>query len=153
MPLNVGFLKENIARTFRQQLKNTGQIATEISNSYEQYTRVALGPNGDPILIKGSEKLAIKQAVENILKNRLLMPLAANILGLAVLRYWMLPPVMTGSGGTVTLVITPPGVSKLMATHVDNVDSAAQALAQSLHLITKTVFFVYPAPIPPGLII
>lgn len=152
MPLIFNTLKMGFFSTLSKNIDNSNQIASEIADIYYNYVQTALGANGDLILFKGSEKLYIKQAIITIINNRLPAASAASLLGNSVVQFWMAPPILTATGGVVTTVIPATGIAKFLGVNVNSAMQAAEELAKGMDLITKTVFFVYPNPIPPGVI-
>jgi len=152
MALNVGQLKNQIQNVFDQRLESIPQISSRIAQAYQAYAVAAQAPPGAPVILKGPESRLFEQALTSLMQGRLPAPSAAQVLGNAIAAFWLAPPVQTGAGGIVTAVIPASAVAKMISTKVSASSQAAQSLAQSLDLLTKTVFVVNPYPIPPGLL-
>lgn len=150
MALNVGQLKSQIQAVFEQQLESKPQIASKIARAYQAYAAAAQAPPGGPMILKGSESRLFELALTNLMEGMLPAPAAAQALGSAVVGFWLLPPVLSSAGGAATAVVPAAGIAKLMATKVSDVSSAAASLAQSLDLMTKTVFVANSPPLPSG---
>jgi hypothetical protein len=152
MALNVGQLRAQIQNVFDQRLESIPQIATKIAKAYQAYATAAQAPPGSPVVLKGTEYLLFEQALVSLMRGRLPAPQAAQAIGNAVTSFWMVPPVMTGSGGVVTAVVPQAAIAKMASTKVSASSQAATSLAQSLDLITRTVFVTNPSPVPPGVL-
>lgn len=150
MALNVGQLTNQIQNVFDQKLESIPQIASKIARAYQAYAMAAQAPPGAPVILKGSESRLFELALTNLMQGRFPAPQAAQALGNAISTFWLVPPVMTSAGGVATAVIPAAAVAKMMSTNVKASSQAAQSLAQSLDLMTKTVFVVNPYPLPPG---
>ena len=152
MALNSSQLKNQIQSVFDQQLKSVQQIASKIARAYQAYATAAQAPPGAPVVLKGSESRLLEAALVQLMQARLPAPQAAQAVGNAVSAFWLLPPVATTAGGVVTTILPAAALAKMASTKVSASSAAAQSLAQSLHLITKTVFVVNPYPIAPGVL-
>lgn len=150
MALNMGQLRSQIQNVFDQQLESIPQIASKIARAYQAYATAAQAPPGSPVILKGAESRLLESALTSLMLSRLPAPQAAQALGNAISAFWMIPPVMTTVGGVVTAVVPAAAVGKMMATKVKASSQAAMSLAQSLDLMTRTVFVVNPYPLPPG---
>lgn len=150
MALNVAQLRSQIQNVFDQKLESIPQISSRIAQAYQAYAVAAQAPPGAPVILKGSESRLFEQALTSLMQGRQPAPQAAQALGNAITAFWLAPPVMTGAGGVVTAVVPAAAVAKLMSTNVKVSSQAAMSLAQSLDLMTKTVFVVNPSPLPPG---
>jgi hypothetical protein len=153
MPLVVNTLTSSIQSVFDKKLENINQIAAEIANAYQLYAAQALGAIGDPVILTGVESVKLKNALASLMSGRMPAPSAANVISTAVMAFWLAPPVHTGGGGTCVSIIPQAAVSKMVATNVNASSQAAASLAQAFHLMTKTVFVVYPSPLPPGFLV
>jgi hypothetical protein len=152
MALNSSQLKNQIQSVFDQQLKSVQQIASKIARAYQVYATAAQAPPGAPVILKGSEYRLLEVALVQLMQARLPAPQAAQAIGQAISAFWMMPPVTTTAGGAVTAILPAAALAKMASTKVSASSAAAQSLAQSLHLITKTVFVVNPSPIAPGVL-
>ena len=152
MALNPGQLKNQIQGVFDQRLGSIQKIASRIARAYQSYAAAAQAPPGAPVVLKGTESRLLEEALINLMQARLPAPAAAQAIGVAVTSFWMLPPVLTSIGGVATTIVPAAGVAKLISTNVNNSSDAAQSLANSLDLMTRTVFVVNIPPVPPGLI-
>jgi len=152
MALNIGQLTNQIQRVFAQRLDSIPQIASQIARAYQSYASLAQAPPGVPVILKGSEYRLFEVSLRSLLQGHFPPPQAAQALGMAIRGFWLLPPVMTGSGGTCTTVLPAAAIAKMAATNVKSSGQAAQSLASSLDLMTRTVFVTNPAPIPPGVL-
>lgn len=152
MPLVKGNLVNSFKTIFKRQLPEVSMVAEEMSLAYNGYAAVALGANGDPIVLLGHERMKIKLALETMMRMRMPPPNAANMIAQGVMGFWLLPPVLSSGGGACASIIPAAGIAKLITSRKDKIDDAAMAFADALHLMTKTVGMVYPPPIPPGLI-
>lgn len=150
MALNVGQLRGQIQLVFDQRLSSIPQIASRIARAYQVYATAAQAPPGVPVILKGSESRLMENALIRLMQGRLPKPQAAQALASAVQSFWMMPPVLTTAGGTVTAVVSAAAIAKLQNTKVTTSSQAALSLAQSLDMITRTVFVVNPSPLPPG---
>ena len=150
MALNPGLLRNRIQRIFDQRLEDIAQIASQIAQAYQAYAQSAQAPPGAPVILKGSESRLFEVGLRNLIQGRLPAPQAAQAIGNAIGAFWLTPPVQTGAGGVATAIIPQAAVGKMLSTRVDSSGQAAASLAQSLDLMTKTVFVVNPSPLPPG---
>jgi len=150
MALNVGQLTNQIQRVFDQRLESTSQIASQIARAYQSYASLAQAPPAAPMLLKGSEYRLFEVGLRNLMDARFPAAQAAQALGQAISAFWLLPPVLTGAGGVCTAIAPAAAISKMAATNVKASAQAAQSLASSLDLMTRTVFMTNPSPIPPG---
>ena len=150
MALNVAQLTNSIQGVFDKKLEDVGRVASEISQAYQSYAQLAQAPPGAPVILKGTEFRLFEVSLRNLMSGRLPPPAAANAIGQAITAFWLTPPVQTGSGGACTAIVPAAAISKMAATNVTNSSLAAQSLASSLDLMTRTVFVVNPAPLPPG---
>lgn len=151
MPLNVGQLTNDIRGVFEAQLDSSRDIASRIARAYESYARLAQAPPGVPVVLKGSEVSLLERGLLQVMEQRLLAPAAAQTVGAAVVSFWLTPPVAAGPG-VVTAVIPQSGIAKMLGTNVSTAAQAAQSLASSLDLITRTVFVTAPPPAPSGVL-
>lgn len=152
MALNSAQLKNQIQSVFDQRLKDIPQIASKIARAYQSYATAAQAPPGTPVILKGSESRAFEAALIQLMQNKLPAPAAAQALANAVMAFWLLPPVTTGSGGIVTAVLPVAAIAKMAGTNVSDSSSAALSLAQSLDIMTRTVFVTNPPPLAPGVL-
>lgn len=152
MALNVTQLKSRIQGVFDQRLQSIPQIAAKIAQAYQVYATAAQAPPGSPVILKGSESRLMEVALTQLMRSRAPAPQAAQALANAVSSFWLLPPVTTGSGGVVTTILPAAAISKMQSTKVSASSAAALSLAQSLDMMTKTVFVTNPYPIPPGVL-
>ena len=150
MALNVGSLTNQIQNVFDQRLEDIGQVASRIAQAYQTYAQTAQAPPGAPVILKGSEYRLFEIELRNLMKGQYPAPQAAQSIGKAIQSFWLAPPVQTGAGGVVTLVVPAAGIAKMAATNVKASGQAAQSLASALDMITKTVFVTNPYPIAPG---
>jgi hypothetical protein len=147
MALNVAQLRSQIQSVFDQRLESIPQISSKIARAYQAYATAAQAPPGAPVILKGSESRLFELALTNLMQGRMPAPQAAQALGNAISAFWLTPPVMTSAGGVATAVVPAAAVAKMMSTNVKESSQAATSLAQSLDLITKTVFVVNPGPL------
>jgi hypothetical protein len=152
MPLVVGSLQSGIQRVFDQQLEDIQDIARQIAQAYQSYAATAQSPIGAPAVLKGTENRLFEIALFNLMKSQAPPPQAANQISQAITGFWLTPPVTFGPG-LVTAVIAQAGVGRLIGTNVKDSSNAAATLAQSLDVMTKTVFVTNPPPAPSGPII
>lgn len=152
MALNVSQLKNQIQVVFDQKLESIPQIASKIAIAYQSYAMAAQAPPGSPVILRGSEYRLFEQGLVTLMKNRLPAPAAAQALGSAIATFWLFPPVLTAAGGVVTAVVPIAAIAKMMKTKVTDSSNAAASLAQSLDMVTRTVFVVNPFPVPPGVL-
>lgn len=152
MALNSAQLKNQIQSVFDQRLKDIPQIASKIARAYQSYATAAQAPPGTPVILKGSESRAFEAALIQLMQNKLPAPAAAQALANAVMAFWLLPPVTTGSGGIVTAVLPVAAIAKMAGTNVSDSSGAALSLAQSLDIMTRTVFVTNPPPLAPGVL-
>lgn len=152
MALNSAQLKNQIQGVFDQKLQDVSQIANKIARAYQSYAVAAQAPPGTPVILKGSESRLFEAALIQLMQGRLPAPAAAQALGNAITAFWLLPPVLTGAGGVVTAVLPVAAIAKMIGTNVSDSSGAASSLAQSLDIMTKTVFVTNPFPIPPGVL-
>jgi len=150
MALNVAQLRSQIQSVFDQRLESIPQISSKIARAYQAYATAAQAPPGAPVILKGAESRLFELALTNLMQGRMPAPQAAQALGNAISAFWLTPPVTTSAGGVATAVIPTVAVAKMMSTNVKESSQAATSLAQSLDLMTKTVFVVNPYPLPPG---
>jgi hypothetical protein len=150
MALNIGQLTNQIQRVFDQQLDSIPRIASQIAQAYQAYALTAQAPPGAPVILKGSEYRLFEISLRNLMQGQLPAPQAAQGLGQAISGFWLTPPVTTGAGGVCTAIVPAAAISKMAATNVKASGQAAQSLASSLDLMTRTVFVTNPSPIPPG---
>jgi hypothetical protein len=148
--LNVAQLTNQIQKIFDKQIESKARIAGEIAQAYQTYAQLAQAPPGAPVILKGTEFRLFEISLRNLMEGQLPAPLAANGIGQAITGFWLAPPVQTGAGGVCTAIIPPAAIAKMAATSVKAANAAAQSLASSLDLMTKTVFVVNPFPLPPG---
>ena len=147
--LNSKKLEQDIINIFKQQYQYN-IVSVKVAQAYEDYARTGSGSQGDPIIFKGTEKLFLKQAMDLIYIGKILQPAAAQYIAQAITSFWLLPPLITGTGGVVSAILPIPGAIKFMAIQAKTVEEAGRGFANALDLMTKTVFFVYPFPVPPG---
>lgn len=152
MALNMGQLRSQIQGVFDQRLESIPQIASKIARAYQSYATAAQAPPGSPVVLKGTEYLLLEKALVSLMRGRLPAPQAAQAIGNAVASFWLVPPVATGSGGVVTALIPQAAIAKMASTKVSASSQAATSLAQSLDLLTKTVFVTNPPPLSPGVL-
>jgi hypothetical protein len=150
MALNVAQLTNEIQRIFDEQIESKARIAGKIAQAYQTYAQLAQAPPGAPVILKGTEFRLFEVALRNLMEGQLPAPAAASGIGQAITGFWLTPPVQTGAGGVCTAVIPAAAIGKMAATSVKAANAAAQSLASSLDLMTKTVFVVNPYPLPPG---
>lgn len=150
MALNVGQLTNQIQRIFDQQLDSIPRIASQIARAYQSYAAFAQAPPGAPVVLKGSEYRLFEVALRNLMQGQLPAPQAAQGLGQAIAGFWLTPPVTTSAGGVCTAIVPAAAISKMASTNVKASGQAAQSLASSLDLMTRTVFVTNPPPIAPG---
>ena len=150
MPLIQDMLISRIQLVFQAKSEDAERVAGDIAQAYFDYTKIALGPSGSPLIFKGTETLMLRRMLSNIMRSRLQNPMAAQMIGNAVISYWLTPPVTTATGGVVTAIVPSLGVAKLQSTHARTVSEAARSFASALHLMTSTVFIVEPVPLAPG---
>ena len=150
MALNIGLLTNQIQSVFDKQIEEIPRIASEIAQAYQKYAGFAQAPPGAPVVLKGSEFRLFEIALRNLMQGQLPPPQAAQGLGQAITGFWLTPPVTTGAGGVCTAIVPAAAISKMAGTNVKASGQAAQSLASSLDLMTRTVFVTSPFPIPPG---
>jgi hypothetical protein len=144
-------LYAQILQIFNQTLDSSSAIAQRIATAYQIYATAAQGPHGDPVLLKGIEMQQLKNVLQQIMDHQIPLAGASQQIGLAVMQFWLVPPVMTAVGGVCTAIITPPAVAKLSAIQANSYAESAQTLADALDLATKTVVVTYPPILgPPG---
>jgi hypothetical protein len=153
VPRLVGTLKQSLTRIFAEQIEDQKKVASRISNAYQSYCQSASGPLGDPVILKGVEFKLFEQNLASLMAGQAPPPLAGNLIVQAITAFWLAPPVLTGGGGVCASIVPAAAMSKMVATKVDASNKAAATLADSLHLMTSTVFVTYPYPIPPGLLL
>lgn len=151
MALNVGQLAGEIRSVFNAQLESPREIASKIARAYSSYARAAQAPPGVPVTLTGSEGKFMESALVRVMEQQLPAPAAAQEIGVAVVSFWLTPPVAAGPG-VVTAVIPQAGVSKMLAVNVPTSDLAAQELAVALDIITRTAFVTAPPPNPSGVL-
>jgi hypothetical protein len=148
--LNIGQLTNQIQKVFDKQLESIPDIAAQIAQAYQKYAVAAQAPPGAPVILKGTEFRLFEVALRNLMQGQLPPPAAAQGLGNAITGFWLTPPVLTGAGGTCTAIVPVAAIAKMASTNVKESGLAAQSLASSLDLMTRTVFVTNIAPVPPG---
>lgn len=150
MALNVGQLTNQIQSVFDRHLESTVEIASQIARAYQSYAALAQAPPGVPVILRGTEYRLFEVALRGLMDGQLPAPQAAQALGQAISGFWLAPPVTTGAGGACTSIVPAAAISKMASTNVKAAGQAAQSLASSLDLMTRTVIVTSPTPIPPG---
>lgn len=150
MPLQLPALRARLDKVFNEQLESQQKIAQKIAQAYQEYAQAAIAPPGATLVFKGSEAKLVELALLTVMKGRLLPPDAAQLVGNAVMAFWLVPPVLTSAGGAVTLVVPTAGVARLQAVKANTISQAALALAQAFDLMTRTVFVTNTPPVPSG---
>lgn len=151
MALIAAGLYAQILRVFNQTLNSSSAIAQQIATAYQLYAVAAQGPIGDPVILKGIEMLKLKNTLQQIMDHQIPLAGASQQIGLAVMQFWLAPPVQTIGTGVCTAIVTPPAVAKLSAIQANSYAEAAQTLSDALDLATRTVIVTYPPIIsPPG---
>lgn len=153
MALIDSILRGRLSQLFGQRLNSIGDIAARIADSYQVYCSTATGSLSDPVVLLGAENLVLRTVLSRILSQRLPGAAAAQEIGSAVQRYWTVPPIKTAAGGICASILVGPGVGRLMSARAASTREAADNLSAALEMMTKTVIFSYPPPIPPGKIL
>lgn len=151
MALVVSGLYAQILSVFNQNLRNTSAIAQQIATAYQLYATPAQGPLADPVILKGTEMQQLKNTLQVIMDSQIPLASASQQIGLAILQFWLVPPVQTGLAGICTAIVTAPAVAKLSAIQANSYAESAQTLSDALDLATRTVIVTYPPIVgPPG---
>lgn len=151
MPLLKALMKQEIEQIFKAQLDDIGQIASGIANAYLNYAMPALGAVGEPIILTGNEHKLLENALKQIFKNRIDINPASQLVGNAVLSFWLAPPVNTALGGKAVICLPMPGVAKMSSVKANSTSDAADGFTEALDIMTKTVMVGgYPPLIFPG---
>ena len=149
MPRLVGALKQNIIRIFDERLEDSNKVASRIANAYQSYCQSAQGPLGDPVILKGVEFKGFEQNLARLMSGPTPAPAAAGLIVQAITTFWLAPPVLTSTGGLCVSIVPAAAQAKMVSSRADTPAKAAGNLADSLHLMTSTVFVTYPTPVPP----
>jgi hypothetical protein len=153
VPRLVGTLKQSVIRIFDERIEDSNKVASRIANAYQSYCQAASGPLGDPVILKGVEFMGFEQNLARLMSGQAPSPLAASLISQALTSFWLAPPVLTSGGGVCASIVPAAAQAKMVSSKADTPAKAAGSLADSLHLMTSTVFVVYPYPIPPGLLL
>lgn len=153
MPRLVQSLRQQILRIFDERLEDPNRVAARIANAYQAYASGAQGPLGDPVILKGIESKGFEANLASLMRGQSPAPQAASLVVQAVTAFWLLPPVQTSTGGVCVSIVPAAAQAKLVSSRADTPAKAAGNLADSLHLMTSTVFVTYPPPRPPGLLL
>ena len=149
MPRLVQGLKTSISQIFDEKIESVDRIASRISSAYQSYAQGAQGPLGDPTILKGVENRGFESALLQLMKSQAPAPVASGLLVQAITAFWLAPPVLTSTGGLCVSIVPAGAQAKMVSSRADNANAAAANLANSLHLMTNTVFVTYPTPVPP----
>ena len=152
MALVKASLQAQILSVYNQQLKDQNQIAAKIADAYEAYARLAQGPGGEPVILTGNEKQAIKNALVPVMKNHLLIAPGSLLMAPALTQFWLAPPVKVGPLGQCSAIVASTAVAMMNTINAKSYSEAAGKLADALDAATKTVIVIYtpPPPKPPG---
>lgn len=153
MPRLVQALKQSVIRIFDERLEDPNKVASRIANAYQSYCQGAQGPLGDPVILKGVEFAGFEANLARLFSSQAPSPLASNLITQALTAFWLAPPVTTSTGGVCASIVPAAAAAKMRATRADTPAKAAGTLAESLHLMTGTVFVIYPPPRPPGFLL
>lgn len=153
MPRLPGTLRQSVIRIFDERLEDANKVASRIANAYQSYCQSAMGPIGDPVILKGMEFAGFEQGLARLMNGQAPSPQAAGLITQALTAFWLLPPVLTSGGGVCASIVPAAAAGKMKSAKADTPAKAAGNLADSLHLMTSTVFVVYPPPIPPGFLL
>lgn len=153
MPLSQDSLISSIEPIFARHDKDISKISRDLSHAYLSYAQFALGPNGDPIILKGTETIVLQQQLYGLMAGKLPAPLAAQAIITGLLSFWLLPPVFTVVGGVVTTVIPAIALAKMITTHESAISGAARSMAAAFHSFTTTIFVTATPPLLSGLLI
>lgn len=152
--LDSSALFRGIQSVFDKKIENIAEAAQLLADEYKKYATRAQGSSlQDPVVLLGKEQAKLQQAFLRVMQARLPMAAAATSIGLAVAQFWTAPPVLTAGGGTCKVVIPGGGVSIMLNTNAATSTQAAQSLASSLDVITRTCTVIYPSPVPPGVLV
>lgn len=153
MPRMVQALEQEVIKIFNEQIEDVQKVASRIATAYQTYSQGAQGPLGDPVVLKGVEFKGFESSLAALMKGQAPPPQAAGQIVQAITAFWLAPPVATGTGGVCVSIIPAAAMAKMVSSRADTPAKAAGNLANSLHLMTSTVFVVYPPPRPPGLLL
>jgi hypothetical protein len=153
MPRLVQSLKQQVIRIFDERIEDSNKVASRIANAYQAYCQSASGPLGDPVILKGIEYKGFEANLASLMSGQAPSPQASGLIVQALTAFWLAPPVLTSGGGVCASIVPAAAQAKMVSTKADTAAKAAGSLADSLHLMTSTVFVVYPYPIPPGLLL
>ena len=146
MPLVQQNLTHDLLGIFSSLNPNISQVAADVSQAYFDYATVATGPSGTPLIIKGTESYLLRQQLYLIMSKLMPAPAAASLIVSAIQSFWLVPPMLTASGGAVTL-ITPIAMAAalgMIANVHGPIPVAARIMATAMHTITSAVFVTEP---------
>ena len=149
MPRLVEALKQNIIQIFGERLEDPSLVASRLAVAYQSYAQAAQGPLGDPVIFKGVESRGLESNLARMMSSQAPAPAAAGLLVQAITTFWLAPPVLTSTGGLCVSIVPAAAQAKMVSSRADTPAKAAGNLADSLHLMTSTVFVTYPTPVPP----
>ncbi len=153
MPRLVQALRQSVIRIFDERLEDSNRVASRIASAYQFYCQGAMGPLGDPVILKGVEFKGFEANLARLMSSQAPSPTASGLIAQALTAFWLVPPVATSTGGVCVSIVPSAAQGKMMSSRADTAAKAAGNLADSLHLMTGTVFVVYPPPRPPGFLL